>query len=81
MRGLSRGPRRTRENPAGLTPRKLEVLALLAEGLSNSQIAQRLVVRERTFDRHVTAILRRLDVHSCGEATAEATRHGLLAAE
>ena len=80
VRGVPRGPRRqTRENPAGLTPRELEVLALLAEGLRNAQIAQRLVVSERTVDHHVSAILGKLEVHSRGEATAEAARRGLLA--
>ncbi|MBV9424784.1 MAG: AAA family ATPase [Solirubrobacterales bacterium] len=78
-RGLPRGPRsRTRANPAGLTTRELEVLPLLAEGRRNAEIAERLVVSQRTVDHHVSAILRKLDVRTRGEAAAEATRLGLL---
>jgi DNA-binding CsgD family transcriptional regulator len=78
VRGVPRGPRRgTRENPAGLTARELEVVALLAEGLRNAQIAQRLVVSRRTIDHHVSAILRKLDVRTRGEAVAESLRLGL----
>ena len=77
-RGLPRGPRtRTRENPAGLTGRELEVLVLLADGLRNAQIAERLVVSEKTVDHHVSAILRKLDVRTRGEAGAAAVRLGL----
>ncbi|MBV9166089.1 MAG: response regulator transcription factor [Solirubrobacterales bacterium] len=69
------GPRpSTRENPAGLTARELDVLALLAEGLRNAQIAERLVVSEKTVDHHVSAILRKLDVRTRGEASAQAAR-------
>jgi DNA-binding CsgD family transcriptional regulator len=79
-RGLPRGPRpATRENPAGLTARELEVLTLVAEGLRNPQIAERLVVSQRTVDHHVSAILRKLDVESRGQAASEAGRLGLLA--
>jgi DNA-binding CsgD family transcriptional regulator len=78
-RGLPRGPRpRTRENSAGLTGRELEVLALLAAGLRNAQIAERLVVSERTVDHHVSAILRKLDAPTRGEAAATATRLALI---
>jgi DNA-binding CsgD family transcriptional regulator/tetratricopeptide (TPR) repeat protein len=77
-RGVPRGPRpRTRANPAGLTARELEVLPLLAAGLRNAQIAERLVVTAKTVDHHVSAILRKLDVHTRGEAAAEAARLGL----
>jgi DNA-binding CsgD family transcriptional regulator len=77
-RGLPRGPRpKTRANPAGLTPRELDVLQLLAEGLRNAQIAERLVVSRKTVDHHVSAILRKLDVRSRGEASAAAGRLGL----
>ena len=78
VRGIPRGPRpQTRENPAGLTTRELEVLALVAEGLRNAQIAERLVVSEKTIDHHVSAILRKLDVRTRGEASAQAVRLGI----
>ena len=77
---MPRGPRaRTRENPAGLTARELEVLALLVEGLRNAQIAERLVVSEKTVDHHVSAILRKLDVRTRAQAAREATRRELTA--
>ena len=80
VRGLPRGPRRsTEQNPAGLTGRELEVLSLVAQGLRNAEIAEHLVVSEKTIDHHVSAILRKLDTRTRGEATAEAARLGLLA--
>ncbi|MBV9808576.1 MAG: helix-turn-helix transcriptional regulator [Solirubrobacterales bacterium] len=76
---MPRGPRqKTRANPAGLTVRELEVLELLAVGLRNVQIAERLVLSGKTVDHHVSAVLRKLNVRSRGEATAEAARLGLL---
>ena len=78
VRGLRRGPRpQTRKNPAGLTARELEVVGMLAEGLRNADIAQRLVLSERTVDHHVSSILRKLDVRSRGEAGAKALQLGL----
>jgi DNA-binding CsgD family transcriptional regulator/tetratricopeptide (TPR) repeat protein len=65
VRGLPRGPRAsTRSNLAGLTSRQMDVLALLAEGLSNQEIAQRLYLSTRTVDHHVSAVLRKLHVGS-----------------
>jgi LuxR family transcriptional regulator, maltose regulon positive regulatory protein len=61
-----------------VTPREREVLGLLAKGLTNRQIADRLVVSEHTVHRHVTNILRKLDVPSRSAAAAEATRSGIL---
>jgi DNA-binding CsgD family transcriptional regulator len=76
-RGLRRGPRRTtRDNPANLTPREVEVLALVEQGLRNKQIAERLFVSAKTVDHHVAAILRKLGVHTRGEAGAAARRLG-----
>ena len=77
-KGLPRGPRpQTRENPANLTARELEILALVAEGLRTGEIAAHLFVSDRTVAHHVSAILRKLDVHTRGEAAAVAVRLGL----
>lgn len=66
---LPRGPlETTRANPAGLTERQVDVLALLAEGLTNAEIAERLVVSPRTVDHHVSAILAKLGVATRREA-------------
>ena len=67
----------TRANPGGLTDRQLDVLALLIDGLSNADIAARLVISRKTADHHVSAILGKLDVRSRGEAVAAARRLGL----
>jgi DNA-binding NarL/FixJ family response regulator len=78
-RGLRRGPRaQTRENPAGLTGRQLEVLGLLARGMQNSEIADRLVLSRKTVDHHVSAILGKLNVRTRNEATARAIGMGIV---
>ena len=75
---VPRGPRpATRENPANLTARELEVLALVAQGLRNAEIADRLFLAQKTVDSHVSAILRKLCVPTRGQASAEAVRLGL----
>ena len=61
-----------------LTPRELEVLLLLAEGLPNKTIAQRLGISEHTVKFHVNAILGKLGVESRTEAVVRATRLGLI---
>ncbi len=79
-RNVPRGPiARTRENAGGLTSRQLEVLELIAEGLRNAEIAERLVLSEKTVDHHVSAILGKLGVSTRGQAAAAAARMGLLA--
>jgi DNA-binding NarL/FixJ family response regulator len=79
VRGVSRGPRATTSaNPAGLTSRELQILPLLAEGLTNAEIARRIVRSEKTVDHHISAILRKLDVRSRNDAAATAGRLGLI---
>jgi ATP/maltotriose-dependent transcriptional regulator MalT len=76
---IPRGPREaTRANPAGLTSRQLEVLALLVEGLSNAEIAERLVVSPRTAEHHVTAVLGKLGARSRLDAVRRAAELELL---
>jgi DNA-binding NarL/FixJ family response regulator len=53
------------------------VLSLPADGLRTAEIAQRLVVSEKTVDHHVSAVLRKLDVRSRSQAAVEAARYGL----
>jgi DNA-binding CsgD family transcriptional regulator/tetratricopeptide (TPR) repeat protein len=70
--GVPRGPRATtRANPAGLSGRQAEVLALIGDGLSNTEIARRLFLTPKTVEHHVTAILRKLRVNSRAEAAAK----------
>jgi DNA-binding CsgD family transcriptional regulator len=66
---LPRGPRlTTRQNSYGLTKREVEVLGLLASGLTNSEIAGHLVLSVRTVDHHVEAVFRKLGARTRAEA-------------
>jgi DNA-binding CsgD family transcriptional regulator/tetratricopeptide (TPR) repeat protein len=74
-----RGPRPTsRANPAGLTARELEVLTLLADGLSNADIAGRLYLSDKTVGHHVSAVLRKLGEPTRSRAAAAAQRKGFV---
>lgn len=61
-----------------LTPRELEVLQLLAEGLPNKRIAQRLSISDHTVKFHLDTIFGKLDAHSRTEAVTRAVRLGLI---
>jgi DNA-binding NarL/FixJ family response regulator len=63
---------------AGLTRRELEVLELLAEGLTNREIAEKLYISRKTAGVHVSHILRKLDANNRGTAAATAHRLGLV---
>jgi DNA-binding NarL/FixJ family response regulator len=67
-----------RADVAELTPRENEVLGLMAEGLSNEAIGERLHVSLNTVRNHVQRILTKLGAHSKLQAVAEASRRGLL---
>ena len=73
--------RRRREGPAGLTPREVEVLRLLALGLSNKAIAERLVISPKTVGNHVEHIYAKIDASTRATASLFAMQHGLLPEE
>ena len=81
VRALPRGPRQTTAgNPGGLTTREVEVLGLVQSGMSNAEIAARLVLSEKTVHHHVSAILRKLGVANRGQAASAATQLGMTPA-
>jgi DNA-binding CsgD family transcriptional regulator len=72
-RDLPRGPRAsTARNPARLTRRELEVLDLIAGGMRNAEIAERLVLSPKTVENHVSAILKKLRVGTRAAAAEKA---------
>jgi DNA-binding NarL/FixJ family response regulator len=78
---LGAEPPPAREAPAeveALSPRERDVLRLVAEGLSDADIAQRLVLSPHTVHRHVSNILRKLGLHSRAAAAAHAARAGIV---
>jgi two-component system nitrate/nitrite response regulator NarL len=78
-RHLSRAPRSLNgSNGASLTPREQEILDLLASGLDQRAIAERLVISPKTVATHIQRILGKLGVRSRAQAVAYAHRHGLV---
>jgi DNA-binding NarL/FixJ family response regulator len=73
IRGLTAGARNAAEE-AGLTPREMDVLELVADRLPNKLIAQRLSIQPQTVKNHMQRILRKLDVRSRMEAAARVRR-------
>ena len=65
-------------NDATLTPRELEVLALMAEGASNKAIARRLGISVHTAKFHVGSLLDKLDATGRTDAVAQAVRQGVI---
>ncbi len=81
--GVDRLPARPRastlDGPAMLTARQQEVLALISQGLTNAEIAERLYISTKTAGHHVSAVLRKLGVRSRTEAAAAALKMGMSA--
>jgi DNA-binding CsgD family transcriptional regulator len=76
---VPRGPNAfARSNAAGLTGREVEVLSLVADGLTNGAIARRLHLSAKTVEHHVSAVLRKLDAEDRTAAVAEGRRVGVL---
>ncbi|HYX85201.1 MAG TPA: LuxR C-terminal-related transcriptional regulator, partial [Gaiellales bacterium] len=73
-------PRRRREHVAGLTTRELDVIRLLARGLSTKQIAAELVITPKTADSHIQHVYAKIGVSTRAAATVFAMRHGLVEA-
>ncbi|MDP9144036.1 MAG: LuxR C-terminal-related transcriptional regulator, partial [Actinomycetota bacterium] len=73
VESIPRGPRtETRANPFNLTTRQIEVLALMGDGLSNAEIADRLFISKKTVEHHVSAVLAKLGTSTRAKAIAQA---------
>lgn len=75
---VSETPAKTGKNAFGLTEREMEVLALIVDGLSNPQIAEKLVITRATAKAHVHSILQKLYVSDRTQAAVYAMREGLV---
>jgi HD-GYP domain-containing protein (c-di-GMP phosphodiesterase class II)/DNA-binding CsgD family transcriptional regulator len=81
LRAAGHPVRRRRDWPAGLTNREIEVLRLLVRGLSNKEIAERLVISRKTAGSHVEHIYSKIGVSNRARASLFAMKHGLMTAE
>lgn len=71
IKNIPKGPRQsTKENPSGLTGRQMEILELVANGLSNSDIGNKLYISARTVENHISTIFSKLNIHTRTEAAA-----------
>jgi two-component system response regulator NreC len=78
---LRRGPAGEEPPSDELTPREQEVLTLIAEGFSNNEIADRLVISAKTVDRHRENLMRKLKLHNRVDLVKYALRKGLIGLE
>ena len=79
IKKIPRGIRKsTQANPAQLTARELDILALLKDALQNKEIAAKLFISAKTVDHHISSILYKLEAKSRNKAVQEATRLGIL---
>ena len=78
LRAAGHRPHRRRDGPADLTGREIEVLRLVARGLSNRQIGARLVISPKTAGNHVEHIYTKIAVTNRAAAALYAMQHGLL---
>jgi HD-GYP domain-containing protein (c-di-GMP phosphodiesterase class II) len=79
LRATGHRVHRRRDGPVGLTSREVEVLGLLARGLSNKEIARRLVISPKTAGTHIENIYAKTGVSNRAQASVYAVRHGLIA--
>ena len=66
------------KGPIGLSPRERDVIALLADGCSNRDIAERLVLSVRTVEKHIANVYAKIGARGRGDAAAFAVRNGLV---
>jgi DNA-binding NarL/FixJ family response regulator len=71
-------PRPSAHHPANLSTREVEVLRLLARGLTNARIAEELYISPRTVNAHLGSVYHKIGSHSRAEAARFATEHDLL---
>ncbi len=72
------GPERTEQHYSNLTSREKEVLKLIADGYTNQEIAERLVISIKTVESHRAHILEKLELHTRAELVKYARSHGML---